>query len=590
MNSEIIFDKKYPVDEDGNIQIGEEIIKPIVPRKLAKIMYAHFNFPEIKPPKPKDATFGSVVENLDIILNRGYVDNNFISHRPYNAKQLAETYDFKRQALIPYQKALKALKKTEAIPDETAETKPKEKFVPVKKKAWLKQYGHMIEDFKEQIKRPEGMTQTAPYKNAEPHLYDLFVNWIKMTPIQFLQMDTGLTRSEKMKNIKGWLEKARDDFHEAGKAKAERLGNVYVGAGWKNKAATLRQFMDKVGNMSVGDVPKGHPLSQDVMTAGYGGKKLAGKYSHLKAKVGQIKILKDCLKEISPTGYFLFLLNLEMGLREKEAFTISATEPEPDQSGVREIIIDDKKMYEIIVRTRKGDWTGDSIHTGLIQDPELVDLISQRVNQVKEGMKQKTQKAADKFGVKIEIMNREHKMIRNPNHTLIGNDNEFYQIATLQNQKPTQKTEQTANMVNLEEKFRECYDKAGLTETYWTQKPFHSMRHIFAHYWLIKTDYDYEFVANLGHWKATTELKRSYGAMPNELFYDKQIAYHDEEYLDPSDFVKAKKKKALEEQMKKVYGNDMKAMEKARIEAGVNPDEEADRQAYEEATKPEEAE
>ena len=27
MNSEIIFDKKYPVDEEGNIQIGEEIIK-----------------------------------------------------------------------------------------------------------------------------------------------------------------------------------------------------------------------------------------------------------------------------------------------------------------------------------------------------------------------------------------------------------------------------------------------------------------------------------------------------------------------------------------------------------------------------------
>ena len=138
MNSEIIFDKKYPVDEEGNIQIGEEIIKIVVPRKLAKILYDHFNFPEIKPAKPKDATFGSIVENLDIILNRGYVDNNFISHRPYNAKQLADTYDFSRQALIPYQKALKALKKTEAIPDETAETKPKEKFVPVKKKAWLK--------------------------------------------------------------------------------------------------------------------------------------------------------------------------------------------------------------------------------------------------------------------------------------------------------------------------------------------------------------------------------------------------------------------------------------------------------------------
>ena len=51
-----------------------------------------------------------------------------------------------------------------------------------------------------------------------------------------------------------------------------------------------------------------------------------------------------------------------------------------------------------------------------------------------------------------------------------------------------------------------------------------------------------------------------------------------------------KKKKALEEEMRKVYGNNMKAMEEARIAAGVNPNEEADRQAYEEATKPEESE
>ena len=61
----------------------------------------------------------------------------------------------------------------------------------------------------------------------------------------------------------------------------------------------------------------------------------------LKAKVGQI--FKEEL-----IAYRLFSF-LEMGLREKEAFTISATEPEPDQSGVTEKIIDDKKMYKITV-------------------------------------------------------------------------------------------------------------------------------------------------------------------------------------------------------------------------------------------------
>lgn len=59
------------------------------------------------------------------------------------------------------------------------------------------------------------------------------------------------------------------------------------------------------------------------------------------------------------------------------------------------------------------------------------------------------------------------------------------------------------------------------TGNYFYDHPVHAVRHIGAHYWLAKTDYDYGSVADIGGWMTIDELKKSYGAMPPEMKYKK---------------------------------------------------------------------
>lgn len=42
------------------------------------------------------------------------------------------------------------------------------------------------------------------------------------------------------------------------------------------------------------------------------------------------------------------------------------------------------------------------------------------------------------------------------------------------------------------------------------------MRHIGAHYWLEKKDYNYGIVSEIGGWNTIDELKKSYGQIPPE--------------------------------------------------------------------------
>ena len=50
------------------------------------------------------------------------------------------------------------------------------------------------------------------------------------------------------------------------------------------------------------------------------------------------------------------------------------------------------------------------------------------------------------------------------------------------------------------------------------EMPLHSLRHVFAQYWLHKSDWNFTFVAQLGHWKTEKELKDSYGGMDQDRF------------------------------------------------------------------------
>ena len=60
------------------------------------------------------------------------------------------------------------------------------------------------------------------------------------------------------------------------------------------------------------------------------------------------------------------------------------------------------------------------------------------------------------------------------------------------------------------------YKSLGKTNQYFYHHPNHSLRHIGAHYWLSKKDYNYGLVAEIGGWHTIDELKKSYGQIPPE--------------------------------------------------------------------------
>ena len=64
-----------------------------------------------------------------------------------------------------------------------------------------------------------------------------------------------------------------------------------------------------------------------------------------------------------------------------------------------------------------------------------------------------------------------------------------------------------------------------MADPYFTKKPSHSLRHVAAQYWLLKSSFDYGFVAELGGWGTIDELKKSYGEMPPEVYEAKYAKY-----------------------------------------------------------------
>lgn len=64
---------------------------------------------------------------------------------------------------------------------------------------------------------------------------------------------------------------------------------------------------------------------------------------------------------------------------------------------------------------------------------------------------------------------------------------------------------------------REVYKHVGKQNHYFYEEPFHTLRHVGAHYHLRQTDYNYGYVAELGGWNVIDELKKSYGKMPPQM-------------------------------------------------------------------------
>lgn len=62
---------------------------------------------------------------------------------------------------------------------------------------------------------------------------------------------------------------------------------------------------------------------------------------------------------------------------------------------------------------------------------------------------------------------------------------------------------------------KEIYRHLGKSG-YFVEHPTHALRHIGAHYWLAKKNYNYGIVAMIGGWNTIDELRKSYGEIPPE--------------------------------------------------------------------------
>lgn len=67
----------------------------------------------------------------------------------------------------------------------------------------------------------------------------------------------------------------------------------------------------------------------------------------------------------------------------------------------------------------------------------------------------------------------------------------------------------------INDAMKDVYNHVGKIE-YFEEHPTHVLRHIGAHYWLARKNYNYGLVAVIGGWHTIDELKKSYGEMPPE--------------------------------------------------------------------------
>jgi len=68
----------------------------------------------------------------------------------------------------------------------------------------------------------------------------------------------------------------------------------------------------------------------------------------------------------------------------------------------------------------------------------------------------------------------------------------------------------------INQEILEIYKHLGKNESFFQYRPSHTLRHLGAHYWLAKTDYNYGIIAEVGGWHTIDELKKSYGQIPPE--------------------------------------------------------------------------
>ena len=236
---------------------------------------------------------------------------------------------------------------------------------------------------------------------------------------------------------------------------------------------------------------------------------------------------------------------------------------------LRASVIDRKIMTPVIalvIMTRKTAHVDRAIHEGYIQNEETKELIKAKKLKIKEGMQQKTQKEADKFGVVLKYEDRsarlvggkweasnydkekgKFKMVTNTHHALIGHDGKYTEVGTMayganpkfnKAERDLFKANQwTIPRVALKQRdrarmraiFRICYkesmDEDQQLDNYFLKHSLHAIRHLFAQFWIKASKKDYTFVRDLGHWGGTDVLESFYGGASGSETLENMIKF-----------------------------------------------------------------
>ena len=305
----------------------------------------------------------------------------------------------------------------------------------------------------------------------------------------------------------------------------------------------IRQFMDTHG-MGIGKQPAESPLSQIANPPHSAMIRLSVNQIEMideelkKGMKGEIMqfVDYDLFREESETikfkdkeeaksfwhdAYFYWKLALELGFRAEEAFTLVATELTvqtvgSSTSGKSGVFIAPNGDMTLNVYTRKSEKgkKGQKIHGGFIVTQETQQLVRERLRQIKEGMNTTPEIALKEFGVVKEFDGAPYEQ-----HSLIGADGKYTELNTLDlpatawgkdaDRGFVKPVEQQRNKIRAI--FRHCYQKSELADDYWYEHTLHSLRHVFAQYWLELSNYNYGFVADIGHWKTISIVKDVYG-------------------------------------------------------------------------------
>jgi len=294
-------------------------------------------------------------------------------------------------------------------------------------------------------------------------------------------------------------------------------------------------------------------------------------------------------------AYMYFMVAMDVGWRANEGLTATVGSPDEDPKSTG-VWIDNKSdnlpqgIMNIKFLTRK-TWGLDPprfSHTEFILNPITRQMVEDKIRKVKEGISKFGEKGwtDDKvfqvYGIKRwKYVDGKEIAVQENEHALIGHDGKYIKFETmkfptkhkltkkeLREQREAKKTIEFLEPTdlatfNLHGIMREAIIDSGVNtdatvvnektgETvklgqYWLRDTMHSLRHVFAQVWLLKSNFNFSFVSKKGHWGASKILEDAYGGVDDTEFFLQSLTFNNVDMLEQE----KKKKISMDEQIKK---------------------------------------